>query len=121
MNRALLCSSSSQAEIASARLTPLHVLPDPEADTDRVIVPEWLVLVGECTHMGCIPVVGGDYGGYERWCCIVLCCIVLCYVVLYCIVLYCIVLYCIVLYCIVLYCIVLYCIVLYCVVLYVVT
>jgi ubiquinol-cytochrome c reductase iron-sulfur subunit len=29
--------------------------PDPEADQKRVKKPEWLVVVGVCTHMGCVP------------------------------------------------------------------
>jgi ubiquinol-cytochrome c reductase iron-sulfur subunit len=28
---------------------------EPEADAKRVINPEWLVVVGVCTHMGCVP------------------------------------------------------------------
>ena len=28
---------------------------DPQADSDRVKNPEWLIVVGVCTHMGCIP------------------------------------------------------------------
>ena len=28
---------------------------DPQADKDRAKQPEWLVVVGVCTHMGCIP------------------------------------------------------------------
>ena len=28
---------------------------DPQADADRAKHPEWLVVVGVCTHMGCIP------------------------------------------------------------------
>jgi ubiquinol-cytochrome c reductase iron-sulfur subunit len=28
---------------------------DPQPDRDRVKNPEWLVVVGVCTHMGCIP------------------------------------------------------------------
>jgi len=28
---------------------------DPEADSERVINPEWLVAIGICTHLGCIP------------------------------------------------------------------
>jgi ubiquinol-cytochrome c reductase iron-sulfur subunit len=27
----------------------------PESDHKRVIKPEWLVVVGVCTHMGCVP------------------------------------------------------------------
>lgn len=29
--------------------------PDPEADSKRVKNPEWLVVIGVCTHMGCVP------------------------------------------------------------------
>jgi ubiquinol-cytochrome c reductase iron-sulfur subunit len=42
-------------------------LPDPQADADRVKPgkAEWLVLVGTCTHLGCVPTVGGgEYGGW---------------------------------------------------------
>jgi len=28
---------------------------DPQADADRAPQPQWLVVVGVCTHMGCIP------------------------------------------------------------------
>ncbi|MGA8149296.1 MAG: ubiquinol-cytochrome c reductase iron-sulfur subunit [Gallionellaceae bacterium] len=28
---------------------------DPQSDRDRTKKPEWLVVVGVCTHMGCIP------------------------------------------------------------------
>ncbi|MDE2118504.1 MAG: ubiquinol-cytochrome c reductase iron-sulfur subunit [Betaproteobacteria bacterium] len=28
---------------------------DPEPDQQRVKQPEWLVVVGVCTHMGCVP------------------------------------------------------------------
>lgn len=28
---------------------------DPEADSKRVLKPEWLVVVGICTHLGCVP------------------------------------------------------------------
>ena len=27
----------------------------PEQDSDRVKKPEWLVVIGVCTHMGCVP------------------------------------------------------------------
>ena len=30
-------------------------LTDPEADEKRVQNPEWLVVVGICTHLGCVP------------------------------------------------------------------
>lgn len=28
---------------------------DPEADSDRVQNPDWLIVVGICTHLGCVP------------------------------------------------------------------
>ncbi len=43
---------------------------DPEPDAARVQDPEWLVVVGVCTHLGCIPLgqnqgdPTGDYGGW---------------------------------------------------------
>ncbi len=29
--------------------------PDPQPDSERVQKPEWLVVIGVCTHMGCVP------------------------------------------------------------------
>jgi ubiquinol-cytochrome c reductase iron-sulfur subunit len=43
---------------------------DPTKDGDRVQNPEWLVVVGICTHLGCVPVgqqpetPRGDWGGW---------------------------------------------------------
>lgn len=57
-------------EIRLARETALGGLPDPQADTARVQRPQWLVLVGVCTHLGCVPLgqrstdARGDYGGW---------------------------------------------------------
>jgi len=40
-------------------------LRDPQADSDRVQKPEWLVVLGVCTHLGCVPIANaGDFGGY---------------------------------------------------------
>jgi ubiquinol-cytochrome c reductase iron-sulfur subunit len=55
------------SEIEEARNTPLSDLPDPESDQDRVKKgeDEWLILVGVCTHLGCVPLgYQGDYGGW---------------------------------------------------------
>ena len=58
------------AEITEAEDVPLDDLPDPAADSDRVQKPEWLVMVGVCTHLGCIPLgqkvseKKGDFGGW---------------------------------------------------------
>lgn len=36
-----------------------------QADSERAIRPEWLIVVGVCTHLGCVPLPGaGDFGGW---------------------------------------------------------
>ena len=73
-------------EIAEARAVQLSDLVDPLArnanltetapatDANRGIKPEWLVLVGVCTHLGCTPTVStpqspqGSYGGWLCHC-----------------------------------------------------
>ena len=55
------------AEIAEAQAVSLDDLPDPETDADRVQNPEWLVMVGVCTHLGCVPL--GEQGEYGGWFC----------------------------------------------------
>ena len=54
-------------EIKDAVDVPLSQLPDPQADAQRVKKPEWLVVIGVCTHLGCIPL--GHQGDYEGWFC----------------------------------------------------
>jgi ubiquinol-cytochrome c reductase iron-sulfur subunit len=60
----------TQEEIDAARSVSLSDLPDPVADEDRVHNPEWLVIVGICNHLGCVPRgqrttdPHGDYGGW---------------------------------------------------------
>ena len=74
----------TQEEIEAAKSVPVDVLPDPEArnanvasdkpatDPNRTIAGKenWLVMVGICTHLGCIPKgqsladSKGDYGGW---------------------------------------------------------
>ena len=40
-------------------------LRDPETDAQRTQDPEWLILLGVCTHLGCVPInAAGDYGGW---------------------------------------------------------
>ena len=38
-----------------------------ENDSDRVKKPEWLVMIGLCTHLGCVPI--GEAGDYHGWFC----------------------------------------------------
>ncbi|CAG4943290.1 unnamed protein product [Colias eurytheme] len=52
-------------EIAAEKAVPLQELRDPEADEARTTQPEWLVVIGVCTHLGCVPIANaGDFGGY---------------------------------------------------------
>ena len=41
--------------------------PDPQADAQRVKEPEFLVVIGVCTHLGCVPL--GQQGDYQGWFC----------------------------------------------------
>ena len=60
----------TEEEIAAARNVDLDDLSDPQPDTERTQNPEWLILVGICTHLGCIPLgqkgsdPRGDWGGW---------------------------------------------------------
>jgi ubiquinol-cytochrome c reductase iron-sulfur subunit len=55
----------TQGEIDEARQVNWKGLRDPQPDDDRVKKPEWLVMLGVCTHLGCVPIgESGDYGGW---------------------------------------------------------
>ncbi|MFZ1960193.1 MAG: ubiquinol-cytochrome c reductase iron-sulfur subunit [Methylovirgula sp.] len=54
-------------EIAESRAVPLSDLRDPASDQSRVQKPEWLVVIGICTHLGCVPL--GHRGLYDGWFC----------------------------------------------------
>ena len=53
-------------EIARAEADDTAVdLIDPEIDADRVQRPEWLIMSGVCTHLGCVPLdQQGEFGGW---------------------------------------------------------
>ncbi|THH05134.1 hypothetical protein EW145_g5014 [Phellinidium pouzarii] len=52
-------------EIEEARREDWKALRDPESDETRAKKPEWLVMLGICTHLGCVPIgESGDYGGW---------------------------------------------------------
>ncbi|MAJ23304.1 MAG: ubiquinol-cytochrome c reductase iron-sulfur subunit [Candidatus Pelagibacter sp. TMED64] len=57
----------TEEEIIKAREVKLEDLKDPEKDEDRATNPEWLVMLGVCTHLGCVPL--GDKGEYGGWFC----------------------------------------------------
>ena len=67
-------------EIEAARSVDLALLPDQASgnknitgsdasDANRTIDPagEWLVMIGVCTHLGCVPL--GDAGDFGGWFC----------------------------------------------------
>jgi len=55
----------TEADIQLANSVHMNELRDPEEDSVRVQNPEWLVVVGVCTHLGCVPLPNaGDYGGW---------------------------------------------------------
>jgi ubiquinol-cytochrome c reductase iron-sulfur subunit len=54
-------------EIEKAREVDLKDLKHPEKDEDRAKNPEWLVMLGVCTHLGCVPL--GNKGEYGGWFC----------------------------------------------------
>ncbi len=61
-------------DIADAGKVPMSELKDPETDAQRVKKghEQWLIMVGVCTHLGCIPLAGaGDYcaGDGGGWFC----------------------------------------------------
>jgi ubiquinol-cytochrome c reductase iron-sulfur subunit len=59
-------------EIKAAQDVDVSSLRDPQPDSARVKKTDWLVIVGVCTHLGCIPLgqkTGDDRGPYGGWFC----------------------------------------------------
>ena len=57
----------TKREIEEAQNVEFSELRDPQTDAQRVKRPEWLIVVGVCTHLGCVPL--GHEGKYEGWFC----------------------------------------------------
>ena len=60
------------AEIKDAEAVNLGDLIDPQDDKDRAQKPQWLIMVGVCTHLGCIPLgqkASEPKGEYSGWFC----------------------------------------------------
>ena len=59
----------TEKEIAKARAAPVEALIDPQPDQARIKDghDQWLVVFGNCTHLGCVPL--GHQGQYEGWFC----------------------------------------------------
>jgi ubiquinol-cytochrome c reductase iron-sulfur subunit len=52
-------------EIQEAKDVDWKHLRDPQSDEERAKRPEWLVMLGVCTHLGCVPIgESGDFGGW---------------------------------------------------------
>jgi ubiquinol-cytochrome c reductase iron-sulfur subunit len=62
-------SHRTPKEIDEARKVDVSTLRDPQKDEDRVKAKhdEWLVLIGICTHLGCIPL--AHQGDFDGWFC----------------------------------------------------
>ena len=62
----------TKEEIEAAKMVQASDLRDPQDDADRVQKDEWLVLVGVCTHLGCVPLgqkLSDMKGDYDGWYC----------------------------------------------------
>ena len=52
-------------EIARERAIDVNQLRDPQSDEERCPTGKWLIVLGICTHLGCVPIANqGDYYGY---------------------------------------------------------
>nr|WP_155479174.1 ubiquinol-cytochrome c reductase iron-sulfur subunit [Rhodoplanes serenus] len=65
----IFISHRTKQEIEQAQSVKLSALPDPQSDQDRVKAghDQWLVVIGICTHLGCIPI--SKSGEYNGWFC----------------------------------------------------
>ena len=57
----------TEEEISEAKDIDLNSLKDPELDEDRAENAKYLVMIGVCTHLGCVPL--GQEGEYGGWFC----------------------------------------------------
>jgi ubiquinol-cytochrome c reductase iron-sulfur subunit len=71
LGRPVFIDHRTPAQIAAAQADDKALdLRDPQPDSKRVQRPEWLVVVGICTHLGCVPLgqrptdPRGDWGGW---------------------------------------------------------
>ncbi len=61
----------TKKQVDEARGVPVASLPDPQTDQSRVKEghDQWLVVIGICTHLGCIPLdKQGPFGGWQCPC-----------------------------------------------------
>jgi len=55
------------AEVATEAAVPMAFLRDQETDEERTLNPQWMVVLGICTHLGCVPL--SNAGEYNGWFC----------------------------------------------------
>lgn len=64
-SKPLFIRHRTPAEIETERAVDVSSLRDPQTDDQRVKKAEWLVLLGICTHLGCVPLPNqGEFNGY---------------------------------------------------------
>lgn len=71
-NNPVFVDHRTPKEIAEARAGDHADLRDPQPDSARVKKPAWLVVIGVCTHLGCVPLgqrSGSDRGAWGGWFC----------------------------------------------------
>jgi ubiquinol-cytochrome c reductase iron-sulfur subunit len=68
-SKPIFISHRTKKEIDEVRAVPTDSLKDPQTDQSRVKAghDQWLVLIGICTHLGCIPL--ANQGDYDGWFC----------------------------------------------------
>ena len=59
----------TDAEVANEASVDMSSLRDQQADSERTQREKWLIVLGICTHLGCVPISGaGNYGGWFCLC-----------------------------------------------------
>ncbi len=68
-SKPIYISHRTPKEIAEVRAVDTNTLRDPQTDQSRVKPghDQWLVVIGICTHLGCIPL--ANQGDYDGWFC----------------------------------------------------
>lgn len=65
--RPVFIDRRTKAQIDAAVADDHADLIDPQRDADRVQDPEWLIVVGVCTHLGCVPLGQKDSDPRGNW------------------------------------------------------